>query len=364
MTCGGRAFEARRDLAILLLLIDTGMRRGEVASVQCDDLDLDQSLLRVMGKGGRERLVPLGRKLVQALDRYLRVRLLHEYEEAASLFLGRAGPITPSGVYQIVRNQAREAGIRNVHPRQLRRSFAHAWLVAGGAGDGSHACGWLAQSRDGGPLCGQRGGCSGREAGRVSRDAGCVKCSTYRAAGAFGIDPRTTETLLRMSSLRQLNLWRCAHRLPLPCQATAQRRTLLDTGEDRFGAPTPGGVGARLGTSRTIPCAGLRRYRTSHPKSYFGHPGADALALRDLVERAVGLAGDLLEPRYATFLRRWVATENVAAVAREMGRDRSHLSRDYRPRVVMAVTDVFMKLTGSGEHRDANTRPRRSLRSR
>ena len=65
-------------------------------------------------------------------DRYLRVRLLHEHEEAASLFLGRAGPITPSGVYQIVRNQAREAGICNVHPRQLRHSFAHAWPVAGG----------------------------------------------------------------------------------------------------------------------------------------------------------------------------------------------------------------------------------------
>ena len=130
--CRGRAFEARRDLAILLLLIDTGMRRGEVASAQCHDLDLDQSLLRVMGKGGRERLVPLGRKLVQALDRYLRVRLLHEHEAAASLCLGRAGSITPSGVYQIVRNQARKAGIRNVHPRQLRNSFAHVWLVAGG----------------------------------------------------------------------------------------------------------------------------------------------------------------------------------------------------------------------------------------
>ena len=130
--CRGRAFEARRDLAILLLLIDTGMRRGVVASVRCDDLDLDQRLLGVMGKGGRERLVPLGCKLVQALDRYLRVRLLHEHEGAAALFLGRDGSITPSSVYQIVRNREREAGIRNVHPHQLRHSFAHAWLVAGG----------------------------------------------------------------------------------------------------------------------------------------------------------------------------------------------------------------------------------------
>ena len=130
--CRGRSFEARRDLAILLLLIDTGMRRGEVASVRCDDLDLDQSLLRVLGKGGRERLVPLGRKLVQALDRYLRSRVTHGHVEAAALFLGRGGPITPSGVYQIVRNRAREAGIPKVHPHQLRHSFAHAWLVAGG----------------------------------------------------------------------------------------------------------------------------------------------------------------------------------------------------------------------------------------
>ena len=85
----GRAFEARRDLAILLRLIDTGMRRGNVDSVCCDHLDLDQRLLRVMGQGGRERLMPVGRTLVQALDRYLRVRLLHEHEGAAALFLGR-----------------------------------------------------------------------------------------------------------------------------------------------------------------------------------------------------------------------------------------------------------------------------------
>lgn len=85
-----------------------------------------------MGKGGRERVVPLGRKLVQSLDRYLRVRVRHEHEGAAALFLGRAVPITASGVYQIVRNRARAAGLPNVHPHQLRHSFAHVWLVVGG----------------------------------------------------------------------------------------------------------------------------------------------------------------------------------------------------------------------------------------
>ena len=98
--------------------------------------------------------------------------------------------------------------------------------------------------------------------------------------------------------------------------------------------------------------------RASH--AYRGRPGADALALRDLVEEAVSLARDLLAPPYETFLRRWVATGNIAAVAREMGKDRSHLSRDYRPRVVMVVTDVFMGLTGNGDRRSRKTRAGRT----
>ena len=86
------------------------------------------------------------------------------------------------------------------------------------------------------------------------------------------------------------------------------------------------------------------------------------MALRDPVEEAVRLASDLLAPPYETFLRRWVATGNLAAVAREMGKDRSNLSRDYRPRVVMVVTDGFMSLTGNGERRCRRTRPGRARR--
>ena len=94
-------------------------------------------------------------------------------------------------------------------------------------------------------------------------------------------------------------------------------------------------------------------------RSYPEHPGADALALRDLVTEAVSLAGDLLDPQSATFLRCWVATGNIAAVAREMGRDRSHVSRHYRPRVVMVVTEVFMRLTGNGQAATRGLRPRK-----
>ena len=96
---------------------------------------------------------------------------------------------------------------------------------------------------------------------------------------------------------------------------------------------------------------------------YRGHPGAEALALRDLVAEAVRLAGDHLDPPHETFLRRWVAKGNLAAVAREMGMGRSHLSRDYRPRAVMVVTAVVMNLTGQRNRQMQATQPRRSRRT-
>ncbi len=99
-------------------------------------------------------------------------------------------------------------------------------------------------------------------------------------------------------------------------------------------------------------------------RNYRGHPGAHALALRDLIEEAIALASDLLAPHHATFLRRWVATGNIAAVAREMGKDRSHLSRHYRPHVVMVVTDVFMRLTDTRNSRAGTERTRRPRRAR
>ena len=102
--------------------------------------------------------------------------------------------------------------------------------------------------------------------------------------------------------------------------------------------------------------------RASH--RYRGRPGAEALALRDLVEEAIALAADLLPPSHRMFMCRWVATGNIAEVAREMDKDRSHLSRDYRPRVVMVVTDVFMSLTGNRDRRGRDTRASQAGRVR
>jgi integrase/recombinase XerC len=65
----GRDFTSRRDTAIILLLVDTGMRRAECVGMTVDDVDLDQRMAWVLGKGHRPRALPLGRKTAQALDR-------------------------------------------------------------------------------------------------------------------------------------------------------------------------------------------------------------------------------------------------------------------------------------------------------
>jgi site-specific recombinase XerD len=76
--CSGKDFEARRDTAIVMFLLDTGARRAELADLQLTDLDLHLDVAIVLGKGRRERALPYGRKTAVALDRYLRVRARHK----------------------------------------------------------------------------------------------------------------------------------------------------------------------------------------------------------------------------------------------------------------------------------------------
>jgi len=131
-TCEGRDFTSRRDSAIILLLVDTGMRRAECVGMTVDDVDLDQRMAWVLGKGHRPRALPLGRKTAQALDRYLRVREEHRLAYLPNLWVGRNGPMTPSGVYQVVHDRARAVGLPAMHPHQLRHAFATSWLAEGG----------------------------------------------------------------------------------------------------------------------------------------------------------------------------------------------------------------------------------------
>ena len=125
-----------RDVALLELLYAGGLRAGELAGLDCDRLHGELGVARVLGKGNKERIVPIGKPALEAVRRYeeqLRPKLLRDGRSTDRLFLSRnGGPITRVVVWQIVGRHARRAGLTNVHPHTLRHSFA-THLLAGGA---------------------------------------------------------------------------------------------------------------------------------------------------------------------------------------------------------------------------------------
>lgn len=130
-----------RDRAILELMYASGLRASEVGRVAVSEVDLDAREIRVEGKGGRVRVVPLGVPAADAVDRYVRDcrTLIVTAERAAErrdkgrLFLTRTGrPIDRVRVWQLVKKHAQAAGLHDVHPHTLRHSFA-THLLAGGA---------------------------------------------------------------------------------------------------------------------------------------------------------------------------------------------------------------------------------------
>jgi site-specific recombinase XerD len=146
-TCKSRAFEDVRDEAIIRLFVDTGMRRAEMLGLRVEDLDLDQDVAIVVGKGRRQRACPFGHKTGLVIDRYLRARSRHARAERPELWLARRGTLNESGLATMLRRRGERAGIGKVHPHQLRHTFAHQWLAAGGTeGDLMRLAGW--RSRD------------------------------------------------------------------------------------------------------------------------------------------------------------------------------------------------------------------------
>jgi site-specific recombinase XerD len=131
--CAGKSFEARRDTALIMLLLDTGGRRAEIAELRVSDIDFELNVVLVLGKGRRERALPFGRRTAVALDRYLRVRARHRDADSERLWLGSRGQMTPWGVSQVLRRRGEEARLPyRLHPHQFRHTFAHTWLASGG----------------------------------------------------------------------------------------------------------------------------------------------------------------------------------------------------------------------------------------
>lgn len=124
--CDGRDFMSRRDLAIVSLFLDTGMRRAELAGLETEHVNIELREAYVLGKGRRARIVPFGHQTARALDRYERVRKSHKWASLAGYWLAERGrAMTGDGIDQMIRRRGREAGIADLHPHMFRHTFAH-----------------------------------------------------------------------------------------------------------------------------------------------------------------------------------------------------------------------------------------------
>lgn len=145
--CEGTSFATRRDMAMLRLLADTGCRSNELTMLKVEDIDRDAQVIYVMGKGRRPRACPYGPKTAQAIDRYMRLRNQHTLAKSPWLWLGLRGRITDPGLRQLLAIRAKSVGLGRVHPHQLRHTFAHRWLSAGGnEGDLMRLAGWRSRT--------------------------------------------------------------------------------------------------------------------------------------------------------------------------------------------------------------------------
>jgi integrase/recombinase XerD len=128
-----RTWVGVRDRAILLTFLDTLVRVSELVGLNAEDVDLRERTMRVMGKGAKERDLPLGQAATQALRRYKRA--LADLRPGDPFFISRyAGRITRKSVHEMVARYGKKAGIEGVRcsPHTLRHTGAKRFILAGG----------------------------------------------------------------------------------------------------------------------------------------------------------------------------------------------------------------------------------------
>jgi site-specific recombinase XerD len=126
--CCGGTFAQRRDAAIIAVFRATGIRLAEMTGIRYhpdgparNDLDLQAREIKIAGKGGTARTVKIGHQAARSIDRYLRARARHAQAWRPQLWLGvnDRGPLTATGIYQIVARRGRQCGV-TAYPHRFR----------------------------------------------------------------------------------------------------------------------------------------------------------------------------------------------------------------------------------------------------
>lgn len=128
------AASGARDYAILMLLLDAGLRCSELRNVELKDVNIEGGYIKVMGKGNKERIVPFGTSVQKALLRYVLHFRPEPFNPAIqNFFLTLDGkPLTKNSVRMIFRRIGQRSGVRRLHPHLCRHTFATDYLINGG----------------------------------------------------------------------------------------------------------------------------------------------------------------------------------------------------------------------------------------
>jgi len=130
-----RNFQGARDKAILETLYATGMRVSELSNLKTNNVNLDIGFLRCIGKGNKERIIPLGKKAIQGIKRYLEFSREHFLKKKTSefIFISRSGSkLSRQSVWKLVKQYALKAKIKkSIKAHTLRHSFATHLLERG-----------------------------------------------------------------------------------------------------------------------------------------------------------------------------------------------------------------------------------------
>ncbi|MEY2924752.1 MAG: site-specific tyrosine recombinase XerD [Bacteroidota bacterium] len=128
-------FASERDKTVIMLLYGSGLRVSELVSLQVNDLFLEEGVIKVLGKGNKERLVPIGEKTINQIGHYIRYyrnEVAKKKSEPELILNQKGNKLSRVYVFKIIKRLAEKAGIRqNISPHTLRHTFATVLIEAG-----------------------------------------------------------------------------------------------------------------------------------------------------------------------------------------------------------------------------------------